>query len=129
MKNKMTISLTAFLLFALLCGFAGIDTQQNKISVNTGQVRDITSTSAVGRYTLTFTGIPITSHGICLSLKPGPTTANTIYHGDKSRGPAFDVQLTGLRPGVKFYIRGFVTDKAGVTVYGNEVSFSTTNSK
>jgi hypothetical protein len=126
MKNKTIIILTSLFLFGFLTSFIGSGATESKVSVKTNAVKNITATTAQGGYTLTISGAIVTKHGICLSMKTGPTISNTVYGAEKSPGPNFNVNMTGLRPGVKVYIRAFATTKEGVTTYGNEVSFTTT---
>jgi hypothetical protein len=103
-------------------------TEQHPLSVQTSAVHDITATSAMSGYVISGSVVPNAKHGICLSAKSSPTINNTIFAADKSTGPAFNVAMTGLRPGTKCYIRAFVTTSAG-TIYGNEVSFTTAAAK
>ena len=58
----------------------------------------------------------------------GFAQTTVTFSADKSRGPDFVVQLTGLIPNTKFYIRAFATTSAGTT-YGNELSFTTAAGK
>jgi hypothetical protein len=98
------------------------------VTVITSNVTNVTEISAVSGYSLTITNGGVTKHGICLSRISGPTISSTIFGADKSRGPDFVVQLTGLIPNTKFYIRAFATTSAGTT-YGNELSFTTAAGK
>lgn len=129
MKNKTIILVSSVLLIVMLSGFTNTGTGEAGVSVKTAAVKNITATSAESGYTLTISGVIISKHGICLSPKPSPTISNTIYGADKSPGPSFIVNMTGLRPGVKVFIRAFATTKEGVTTYGNEVSFTTLQTK
>jgi hypothetical protein len=129
MKNKsvffsVCIILVATISITMLS--SGIYAQQP--SVKTTAVKNITATTAQSGYVITATGVTIIKHGICLSKGPGPTTKNTIYAADKAPGPSFNVQLTGLTPGMKMYIRSFITTSTE-TIYGNEISFTTTVAK
>lgn len=101
---------------------------QQKASVKTNAITNITSTTAQGSYVISVSGITVTKHGLCLSKGPAPTTKNTIFSADKGAGPGFNVQITGLAPGMKFYARSFITT-ATETIYGNEVSFTTLAAK
>lgn len=130
MKNKSVIFLVCTILFAsmsIVMLSSGIIAQQTP-SVKTTAVKNITATSAQSGYVITAAGVTITKHGICLSKGPGPTTKNTVYGADKSPGPSFNVQLTGLTPGMKLYIRSFITTSTE-TIYGNEISFTTSARK
>jgi len=106
---------------------SGMNAQQTP-SVTTKAVKDITPTTAQSGYVITTAGVTITKHGICLSKGPGPTTKNTVYGADKAPGPSFNVQLTGLTPGMKLHIRSFITTGTE-TIYGNEISFTTSAKK
>lgn len=120
MKSKTTVLFSLFVIIPLMA--IALET---KVSLKTAAVRDVTSTGAVGGYTLTVTGGTVTKHGICINKKAGPTVANTKFGADKGPGPSFNVQITGLAPGIKYYIRSFATSAEGVTTYGNEISFTT----
>jgi len=154
MKSKAISFFTIFLLFVSLSGFAqttvtpqlkkNADVQVKvsptvkqdppssagkvEVTVKTSAVTNVTEISAVSGYSLTVANGGVTKHGICLSRASGPTISSTIFGSDKSRGPDFVVQLTGLIPNTKFYIRAFATTSAGTT-YGNELSFTTSASK
>ena len=154
MKSKAISFLAIFLLFVSLSGFAqttvtpqlkkNADVQvrasptvkndppstavKPEVTVKTSAVTNVTEISAVSGYSLTVANGGVTKHGICLSRASGPTISSTIFGSDKSRGPDFVVQLTGLIPNTKFYIRAFATTSAGTT-YGNELSFTTAASK
>ena len=154
MKSKAISIFTIFLLFVSLSGFAqttvtpqlkkNADVQvkvsptvkqdlpgsgiKPEVTVKTSPVTDVTEISAVSGYSLTVANGGVTKHGICLSRGSGPTISNTFFGPDKSHGPDFVVQLTGLTPATKFYIRAFATTSTGTT-YGNEISFTTAASK
>ena len=130
MKNKSVLFFVCAILIAsmsLLMLSSGIIAQQTP-SVKTTAVKNITATSAQSGYVITAAGVTITKHGICLSKGPSPTTKNTVYGADKAPGPSFNVQLTGLTPGMKLYIRSFITTSTE-TIYGNEISFTTSAKK
>lgn len=130
MKNKAAFFSLCIVLIATISTImltSGMNAQQAP-SVKTTAVKNITATSAQSGYVITATGVTITKHGICLSKGPGPTTKNTIYAADKAPGPAFNVQLNGLTPNMKFYIRSFITTGTE-TIYGNEISFTTLAAK
>ena len=56
-----------------------------------------------------------------------PTTAKNKTMNGTGSG-AFVSQVTGLTPGVKYYLRAYATNDAG-TAYGNEFTFSTLDSQ
>jgi hypothetical protein len=70
-------------------------------------------------------GSPITAKGVCWSLNPGPTVANSTTSNGTGPG-AFNSTLTGLNPLTTYYARAYATNALG-TAYGNEVSFTTTD--
>jgi hypothetical protein len=98
------------------------------IDVITSAVSSITSTSAETGYTLTNAIGRVNKHGICLNRKPNPTTSGAIFAGVNTSGSVFSVQLTGLPPATTFYIRAFATTGTS-TIYGNELSFTTSPAK
>jgi hypothetical protein len=154
MKSKTISFLAIFLLFVSLSGFAqttvtpqlkkNADVQvrasptvkndppstavKPEVIVKTSAVTNVTEISAVSGYSLTAANGGVTKHGICLSRASGPTISSTVFGPDKSHGPDFVVQLSGLIPNTKFYIRAFATTSAGTT-YGNEISFTTMTGK
>ncbi len=70
-------------------------------------------------------GSPITAKGVCWSLNPGPTIANTRT-SDGTGPAAFNSTLNGLNPLTSYYVRAYATNALG-TAYGNELRFTTTD--
>ncbi|MFT3679593.1 MAG: IPT/TIG domain-containing protein [Ferruginibacter sp.] len=68
-----------------------------------------------------------TESGICYGTSPNPTILNNIVYGSKGDTGAFTSYLTGLTPNTTYYARMYATNKVG-TVYGNQVTFTTTAS-
>ena len=70
-------------------------------------------------------GAPITSRGVCWDITPNP-----IISGKKSKNGtgdgSFETEITDLLPYTRYYARAYATNRAG-TSYGQEVSFSTTD--
>lgn len=131
MKNKFYFFVLCFALIAsisMLMLSPSVQAQQKSPTVKTSAVKNITATSAQSGYVITAAGVTITKHGICLSKGPEPTVKNTIFGADKGPGPGFNVQISGLTPGMKVYIRSFITTATG-TIYGNEISFTTLAAK
>lgn len=126
MKNKSILFSVCIVLMATIGTImlsSGMNAQQTP-SVTTKAVKDITPTTAQSGYVITAAGVTITKHGICLSKGPGPTTKNMIFSAEKAPGPSYNVQITGLTPGMKCYIRSFIATGTE-TIYGNELSFTT----
>jgi len=70
-------------------------------------------------------GAPVTARGICWSTATGPTVALTTKTSDGTGTGTFISSLTGLSAVTTYYARSYATNAAG-TVYGNEVTFTTT---
>ena len=93
----------------------------------TTQPSAITQTGAVSGGTITSNGgAVITVSGICWSQTLNPTTADSKTTDGTTTG-TFTSNLTGLTAGTLYHVRAYATNGAG-TAYGNEVTFTTTNS-
>ena len=95
-------------------------------TVMTGTFTNITTTSAsTGGKVSGNGGAAVTERGICYSVTPNPTIANTKVEPTSVSGSGdFTVQLAGLSASTKYYVRAFATNKAG-TGYGNEIELNT----
>ncbi|MEE4178620.1 MAG: hypothetical protein V2I46_14035, partial [Bacteroides sp.] len=94
-------------------------------SITTTAVSAISFTTATSGGNVTAdNGSPVTSRGICWATTTAPTTANFNVSQAGGLG-TFSLQMTGLAPAIKYYVRAFAVNGAG-TVYGNEYSFTTT---
>lgn len=66
-----------------------------------------------------------TEKGICVSTSPDPTTADYKIVGNPASGSgSFYCTLLGLSPNTLYYARAYATN-GSVTIYGNQVSFTT----
>jgi len=93
-------------------------------SVNTGDVIDIASTSAVGVGNVTDSGdTPISVRGICWGTQPEPNL-NSNYTVESGGSGAFTSNISGLNPVTTYYVRAYATNQAG-TSYGSEKQFTT----
>ena len=94
-------------------------------TVTTSSVANIAPTSATcGGNVSSNGGASVTERGVCWSTRRYPT----IYDAHKSigNGPgSFNSNITQLAPSITYYVRAYATNQYG-TVYGNEVSFTTT---
>ncbi len=70
-------------------------------------------------------GSLITAKGVCWSLNPSPTLANS-YTTDGTGAAGYNSTMNGLNPLTQYYVRAYATNGSG-TAYGNEVSFTTTD--
>lgn len=86
----------------------------------------ITQTSAQSGGIITSDGgKSIISYGVCWSTTQNPTTANSKTTNGTGTG-SFASSLTGLTVNTIYYVRAYAINSVG-TAYGNEVTFSTTN--
>jgi len=85
----------------------------------------ITSTTASCGGNISFDGgAEVTSRGVCWSTSPNPTIS--LDHTNDGTGTgSFSSSLVGLAPLTTYYFRAYATNIIG-TVYGNELSFTTT---
>jgi hypothetical protein len=68
-------------------------------------------------------GEAIRTRGVCWDTTNNPTIAKNKTEDGKGTGE-FVSTLTGLEPGMTYYVRAYATNANG-TFYGNEVTFST----
>ena len=68
-------------------------------------------------------GSTVTAKGVCWGTAPSPTIAGSKTSDGTGTG-SFTSAITGLTPGMTYYVRAYATNSAG-TAYGNEVSTST----
>lgn len=67
-------------------------------------------------------GASVTVRGVCWNTATGPTTSNSKSSDGTGTG-GFTSSITGLNPGITYYVKAYATNSAG-TGYGNEVSFT-----
>jgi Protein of unknown function (DUF1566)/Putative Ig domain len=92
-------------------------------SVNTNPVNSITAGTAVsGGSILSDGGSPILQKGLCWSLNPHPTVADSKTM-DGAGGGSFTSNIDSLLPMSTYYVRSYASNWTG-TVYGNEVVFN-----
>ncbi|HLP74966.1 MAG TPA: hypothetical protein VK155_18830, partial [Bacteroidales bacterium] len=93
-------------------------------TITTSAVTDITQTSAVSGGNISSDGgDAITASGVCWNTSANPTISNNKTLDGSTIG-AFISNITGLTPGVTYYVRSYATNSAG-TAYGSQVSFAT----
>ena len=99
--------------------------------VTTGEVTDITVSSATCKPNVTFAGnVDITECGVCWSTTPTPTIEDNKDEGyhlgmiyNNGIG-SWKVMMTDLEHNTTYYVRAYATNEVG-TAYGEEVSFTT----
>ena len=101
-------------------------TEDGLPSVTTGNVTDITTTSATCSGNVTDDGgFAVTECGFCWSTSPNPTLENNDPHIAAGSGTGeFSVTLTELDENTKYYVCAYATNSQGIE-YGDEVFFST----
>ena len=93
-------------------------------AVSTAEVTGITVTSATCGGTVNDDGgLAITARGVCWSTSSNPTLSGS-HSTDGTGLGSFSSTLTGLTPNTTYYVRAYATN-SHVTVYGNQLSFTT----
>jgi uncharacterized protein (TIGR02145 family) len=94
--------------------------------ITTAPISSIAYTSAVsGGLDIQDNGDSITETGICWSTQPQPDLDG--QHLAVGSGTAtFSANLTGLTPGLRYYVRAYATNSHG-TAYGQELTFTARN--
>jgi uncharacterized protein (TIGR02145 family) len=93
-------------------------------TLTTVDISSVTLTSAISGGNITADGNdPVTARGVCWAAATGPTIDNDKTTDGTGTGN-FVSNLSGLHPGVTYFLRAYATNGAG-TAYGNEISFST----
>lgn len=136
MKTKFLLGIALLCLFSNSCkkGTPAPAIQKTDTVPSVAVVPTLTTTAAISITTISAGtggkvtdngGAAVTERGVCYSLTPNPTTANTnIMAGSVSGSGEFTAQLSGLSPSTKYYLRAFAINKAG-TGYGNEIELIT----
>lgn len=121
---KMIVPRAFFVIFLLLITFSGCDKESTIPSITTSPVSNVESTAAVsGGIIKSDGGESIRFKGVCWSTNENPTISDQKTT-DGSGNDIFTSQITGLTPGVNYYVRAYAVNSKG-TAYGNRVSFTT----
>ena len=101
-------------------------TKDGVVKVTTGDVTDITTTSAKCSGNVTDDGgFAVTERGICYSTSPNPTLDDAEHIASGSGIGSFPVALTGLEEGTTYHVRAYAVNSNGTPFYGTDVSFTT----
>lgn len=98
-----------------------------QVAVQTKSIGYITANSATCYFSVTDPARLKKTIGVCISKGNNPTISGTKFGLAKGCliGPVnFCSDMTGLSPLTTYYVRAYATT-AGVTVYGNTISFTT----
>jgi outer membrane protein assembly factor BamB len=102
----------------------GNGTALGKPTVTTAIASSVTSTSAVlGGSVTDDSGSSVLERGICFSINPNPTTANTKILIGTGTGN-FSTSVSSLLPNTLYYVRAYASNAVGLN-YGNQQSFTT----
>ena len=102
-------------------------TTTSNLSVSTAAVKSISATSAIsGGVISSDGGDAIISRGVVWSTSQNPTIDFSTKTSNGSGIGSFISSITDLSPSTTYYVRAYATNNAG-TVYGDQVSFTTTN--
>jgi hypothetical protein len=94
-------------------------------TVETEVVRNISATAATcGGVITDSSNTAITARGVCWSTTTGPTTSSSHTANGPGTG-TFTSELTGLKASTTYFVKAYII-YSGVTTYGDEVSFTTT---
>jgi uncharacterized protein (TIGR02145 family) len=97
-------------------------------TITTTAITSITTTSSTSGGNITSVGgAPITARGVVWSTTTNPTIALITKTSDGTGTGSFTSTLTNLTPKTTYYVRAYATNSAG-TGYGNEISFTTSDS-
>lgn len=96
-----------------------------KPAVTTISPSEVTSSSAVSGGNVTSDGgSAVTARGVVWSKEHNPTVSLSTKTTDGTGTGNYVSSISGLEPGVTYYIRAYATNANGTT-YGEEVSFTT----
>ena len=92
--------------------------------VTTDELTDIGYITATCGGTVTDDGgLAVTARGVCWSISPNPTIADSHTTNGNGTG-SFSSSITGLNVSTTYYVRAYATNSL-VTVYGDQQSFTT----
>lgn len=121
--RKKTLFYLVFLPGLLMIFLNGCKKETIKVppTVSLISVSAITSNSATsGGDVASDGGATVTDRGICFGIKPYPTTSdNKINNGTGLGG--FTSSMTGLNPGVTYYVRAFATNSVKTSYSGQAI--------
>jgi len=109
----------------MLCMAGSCDSCIMEPTVSTIAESGVSSTTAISGGDVTSDGgAAVTERGVCWSTTSNPTIALATKTIDGNGMGVFSSTITGLLPGVTYYVKAYATNSKG-TGYGNEISFKT----
>lgn len=124
MKRIITFSLITILLIVLTNSCEKPYDPVILAEISTTEVSLITEASAQsGGNISSDEGIEVTVRGVCWSISPYPTIADSVTI-DASGSGGFTSIVTSLTPNTTYYLRAYATNKYG-TAYGLQETFTT----
>ena len=123
MNQLFRIIVIIILLIGLTLCFTSCKPKPALAVVTTTNVTGITQTSATTGGNVTDDGnAEVTARGVCWGTSQNPTTGSGKTIDGTGTGN-FTSSITGLTPGIAYYVRAYATNSEG-TSYGNDVTFS-----
>ncbi|MCE5320603.1 MAG: hypothetical protein LLF93_05830 [Bacteroidales bacterium] len=124
MKNNLRI-ISVFIISLLLTLTFSCKKEVPKVipTLTTTDVSNITSTTALGGGSITSDGgAAVAARGVCWSLSQSPTTTDSKTSDGAGIG-SFTSTITGLTPGITYYVRAYATNSIG-TSYGSQLTLT-----
>ncbi len=98
-------------------------TETNLPTLTTTIVSDIAASSVNSGGIITNDGeLAIINRGVVWGTESNPTVSLSTKTSDGTGTGPYESTITGLTPGIKYYLRAYATNSAG-TSYGNEIIF------
>ncbi|WP_026462838.1 hypothetical protein [Adhaeribacter aquaticus] len=93
-------------------------------TITTANATNITATSAVSGGTVTLTSGTIAEAGLVWNKEGTPTIFNNKITNGNASG-SFTRTISDLEPRTTYHVRAYATSITGITLYGNEIVFTT----
>jgi hypothetical protein len=120
--RKITILFSFLALTGLYISF-GCEEEVVLPTVTTAEPTNVFQSGATCGGEVTSDGNDTVTRGVCWGGGEMPTLSDSYTTNGTGVG-VFTSQITGLAPGVKYYVRAYATNSMG-TVYGGQKEFST----
>jgi hypothetical protein len=126
MKTLLCIILLAIITFSCQKEISQESVVATLSTLTTTAPTSITATTATSGGNITNDGgATITARGVCWSTSTNPVVTGN-HTTDGTGSGVFASNITSLTISTTYYVRAYATNSAG-TAYGNEISFTTTN--